>query len=163
MLSGVAAFVGAVAVLGCAESHNAAIGTAVAGALDTVNGSPTVVLDAFWCDYRVEVCIPGTGGPALSPVPATDIATAFAEGVGIPVRQAVGFRGLSCPWTDGATQSGLYAQFVRPPLIEGDTARVELTSGCAENGAAFEQTHEFVLRREGARWVVLRRTLTSIT
>jgi hypothetical protein len=47
--------------------------------------------------------------------------------------------------------------------LEADSARVELATGCAAGHDAFEQIHEFVLRRDGRGWSVVRRTLTSIT
>jgi hypothetical protein len=57
----------------------------------------------------------------------------------------------------------MYAMFVRPPSVDGDTATVDLSTGCNERGAAFEQVHRFVLRRAGDDWVVVRRELMSIT
>ena len=154
-------------VSGCGADSRAqdpAIAVLVAENLDSLNGLPTMVLSGFWCDTRVEECVSDTPGPALSSIDAADFAGAFAASLNIPLVQPIGFRAPMCPWGTGeSSRQGLYAAFVRPPTIDGDSAVVELSTGCNDAGAAFEQVHRFVLRRDGAGWVFTRRDETSIT
>lgn len=151
----------------CSRNDRAAdpaIAAAVAQHLDSVNGLPTVVVNGFWCDHGVEECVPNSSGPPLSPIDATAFASALAAAREIPLAQPRGFRSPACPWT--ATEpghAGLYAQFLRPPAIDADSAIVELSTGCNDNGAAFEQVHLFILYRDSTGWVVARRERVSIT
>ena len=142
----------------------AAIAHAVADTLDALNGLPTVVVDAYWCDHRSEACIPVSASEAISPREASDLAGPFASALGVPVVNAQDVVPLDCPWKERpARATGMYAQFVRPPVITGVEARVRLESGCAGNDGAFAQEHEFVLRRVDGTWRVVRRTLMWIT
>ena len=150
-------------VSGCGKSQSPLMGRAIAGALETRNGTPIVVLDTYACAEWTGGCIPDGVRPNSEAPLARDIAAGLAEGLGIPVQPTTGFRAPPCPWAEHAERTGLVAQFMRPPLIQGDTARLELLSACNEDGASFLQTHEFVLRRDGSKWIVVRRTETSIT
>lgn len=141
-----------------------AIAAAVALQLDSLYGFPSVIVAGFWCDLRHEECVPGVEGPTLSPIDGTDFARAFAEARGIPVAERIGFQAPVCrPLAEAPDSGGLYAQFVQPPAMYGDSATVELATGCSELGTYFEQIHFFVLRREGRGWVVVRRELSSMT
>lgn len=93
------------------------------------------------------------------------IAAAFAEVRGIPVVRYEDAEFPACPWSEsreGGTESGLWAEFVRPPSIEGDSARVQVATVCMA-GSGFEQVHEFLLHFDAAGWKVVRRRLISIT
>jgi hypothetical protein len=154
----------AVLLSACGSSDPAAIGESIATELDPLNGLPTLVVNAFWCDYRTEECLPGSGNPGASPIDATPLAGGLARALGIPLVGVEDVGPPVCDWNrDGGEPRGLYAQFLRPPILEADSARVELATGCAAGHDAFEQIHEFVLRRDGRGWSVVRRTLTSIT
>jgi hypothetical protein len=154
-------------VSGCSPddpSPDPAIAAVVAQNLDPLNGLPTVVVNGFWCEFRTEECLPGPSGAGLSPTDATAFAGTLAQSLGVPLVEPVGFRSPACPWTAGESgEEGLYAEFLRPPVIQGDSASVELSTGCRENGEAFEQVHRFVLYRARTGWVITRRELTSIT
>jgi hypothetical protein len=149
----------------CGSPDPSTIGESIAADLDSLNGPPTLVVNAFWCDYRTEECLPGSGTQGTSPLDATPLAGGLARARGIPLVDVEEVGPPVCAWTkDREGARGLYAQFLRPPIVEADSARVELATGCGDNhGAAFEQIHEFVLRRDGRGWIVVRRTLTSIT
>jgi hypothetical protein len=154
-------------VIGCdgvSPTPEDAIAAAVAGELDPVNGLPTVVVNAFWCDVRVEACAPDSGGPSVSPLDATSIATPFAAALELPLVAPRDLVLPICPWVgEAAAEAGMYAQLVRPPAVDDDEGRVSVASGCSDGGAAFEQIHEFTLQRRGAEWVVVDRRLVSIT
>lgn len=153
-------------VIGCAsqeEDNLAGIARAIAPELDSLNGLPTAVLDEYRCHSSVETCRERDGHVPASPMDATAMATGFADARGIPVVRYEDAEVPECPWREGPTaQSGLWAEFVEPPVIEGGLARVELATGCV-NGAAFEQVHEFVLLLDDGQWKVVRRRLISIT
>jgi len=159
----VAAF--AVLLSACGAAHQSQIGEAIAADLDPLNGLPTLVVNAFWCDFRTEACLPRSGSQGASPLDATPLAGPLARAQSISLVEVETFGPPVCTWSRGREgPRGLYAQFLRPPVVEADSARVELATGCADdNGAAFEQIHEFLLRREGRGWTVVHRTLSSIT
>jgi hypothetical protein len=146
------------------EAADPLIAAAVAQHLDLLNGSPSVVVNGFWCDLRVEDCVPGPDGPSLTPLDATEFAGAFASAREIPLAPPLGFCSPTCPWAGNeAGGEGLYAMFVSPPSVDADSASVELSTGCNASEVAFEQVHRFVLRQARNRWVVVRRELISIT
>lgn len=69
-----------------------------------------------------------------------------------------------CPWRAGESgDAGLYAQFVHPPVIDADSAFVELSTGCHDDGMAFMQVHRFGLNRDGTGGGVTRRELMWVT
>jgi hypothetical protein len=146
------------------KAADPSIAAAVAQHLDPLNGLPSVVVNGFRCDLRVEDCVPGADGPSLSPLDATGFAGAFASAREIPLAPSLGFRSPACPWAGNAAgDKGLYAMFVRPPFIDADSASVELSTGCHVSGRAFEQVHRFVLRHARDGWVLVGRELISIT
>jgi hypothetical protein len=144
----------------CSSMHDeeAAIGRAIAGHLDPLNGLPTAVLQRYRCQSAEGPCDLGS-----SRGETTVLAAAFAEAQQIPVLRSEETVAPLCEWTtERDAPRGLWAEFVYPPQIQGDSARVLLATGCAA-GEAFEQIHEFVLRRHGQEWIVEHRSLQSIT
>jgi hypothetical protein len=53
----------------------------------------------------------------------------------------------------------MWAAFAGPPVVLGDSARVELATFCW----GFEQVHRFFLHRSEGAWRVVRRELMSST
>jgi hypothetical protein len=151
---------------GCAPPDTeslAGIARAIAPELDTSNGLPTAVLDEYRCDPPTESCRERTRYVHASPMDATVITTAFAEARGIPTVRYEVTEFPSCVWDDrGAAPTGLWAEFVGPPSIQGDSARVELATVCMDR-SGFEQVHEFLLHFDEGEWKVARRRLISIT
>jgi hypothetical protein len=148
------------------EADYTAIAEAVAEGLDPVNGLPDAVLNAYSCAAQEEMCAELPNGQPVSPLDATNMARPFAAALGVPLFDAQRFASRRCDWDDAESPrgSGLHAHFVRPPDVRGDSATIELASGCTgPDGAAFLQIHHFVLVKSGLRWRVVRRELTSIT
>ncbi len=140
------------------------IGGAVARNLDSLNGFPTVILDEYLCDSRFEPCRDRENHWDASLVDASTLVSAFAEALSIPVMRYSGY-GPRCEWDDSSDLQplGLWADFFQPEIY-GDSARVELMTGCIVDRRAFSQIHEFVLERDGRGvWEVVSRRLRSIT
>ena len=140
------------------------IGRAVASNLDSSNGLPTAVLDEYLCDSRVEPCRDREDHWDASLVDASTLVSAFAEARAIPVERYSGY-GPRCEWSEASDTRpvGLWADFLQPEIV-GDSARVELMTGCVADQQAFSQIHEFVLERdEEGVWGVVSRRLLSIT
>ena len=141
------------------------IGRAVASNLDSSNGLPTAVADEYVCQFRVEPCRDRAGHFDASLADASSLVSAFAEALGIPVEHYSG-SGPRCEWeeaSDALPVVGLWADFLLPEIL-GDSARVELFTGCSVAGEAFSQFHEFVLNKdERGVWEVVSRQLLSIT
>ena len=138
------------------------IAEAIALELDSLNGLPTVVLDEYLCRIAEERCRERVGHPPASLVDATKFVSAFANARQIPVARYEEAGHPECRWAQ-PTNRGMWAEFAGPPEIDGTTAEVDLITGCVERGAVFEQVHRFTLRNDGARWVVVDRSLISIT
>ena len=153
-------------VSSCAQSEDEAfvrIARAVALKLDSLNGLPTAVLDEYRCDYGVESCRERQGYESASLLDASAMTSAFADARGISIMRFGEGSFPTCPWFEGAgDRSGLWAEFTRPPLVEGDSARVSLATVCMES-AGFEQVHDFLLHNEDGEWRVVLRQLNSIT
>ena len=140
------------------------IDRAVARNLDSSNGFPTAVLDEYLCNSRVEPCRDREGHWDASLVDASIVISNFAEVRGIPIMRYGGY-GPRCEWDDSSELQplGLWADFFQPE-IHGDSARVELMTGCVVDRQAFSQIHEFVLKTDGRGvWEVVSRRLRSIT
>ena len=140
------------------------IGRAVASDLDARNGLPTVVSDEYLCDSRVEPCREREDHWDASLVDASGLVSAFAEAHGIPVEHYSGY-GPRCEWVEASDNRpvGLWADFHQPEIL-GDSARVELMTGCVADQQAFSQIHEFVLKKDGEGvWAVVSRQRLSIT
>jgi hypothetical protein len=153
---------------GCASQEQdpfADIGRAIAPQVDSLNGVPTAVLDEYRCDASGEACRTRAGDIPASALDASMIAAAFAEIRGIPVVRREDAELPRCSWSEseqGGTASGLWAEFVRPPSIKGDSAQVQVATVCMAR-SGFEQVHEFVLHFDAVGWKVVRRRLISIT
>jgi hypothetical protein len=146
------------------EERWAEVGRAIAPELDELNAVPIGVLDEFRCHYRIEPCRERKGHINASLVDASALVSSFAEARGIPVSRYEDVVAPFCHWfAEEGEAAGLYAEFVAPPQVEGDSARVELATGCRTPESAFEQSHEFILRRENGSWIVAERRLTSVT
>jgi hypothetical protein len=153
MLTSLAAF----GACGSPPAEEAAIGRAIASHLDPLNGLPTAVLSGYQCQSAAEPCRVA-GNPSTSAM-----ITAFAEARQIPVLRSGEAATPRCAWAaDGGETPGLWAEFVEPPRLQGDTARVLVATACAAE-EAFEQVHEFILHRRGPEWSVEQRLLRSIT
>ena len=140
------------------------IGRAVARNLDSSNGFPTAVLDEYLCNSRVEPCRDREDHWDASLVDVSTLVSAFAEARGISAMRYRGY-GPRCEWDESSDLQplGLWAEFFQPE-IQGDSARVELMTGCVRDRRAFSQIHEFVLKRDGRGvWEVVSRRLRSIT
>ena len=146
-------------VTGCDRPSLYEIGRAVAEDVDTLNGVPVLAVPAYWCSVHTESCADGDESPPASSLDASQITQGFADERGIPVSRGKPGESKCFETETSGAAAELYARFVRPPEIAGDSARVELATGCR----GFEQIHEYVLRRHGRDWVVVRRTLSSIT
>ena len=158
----------ALSIAGCFASQGFddldGIGRAVASDLDSRNGFPTAVLDEYLCDSRVETCREREDHWDASLVDASVLVTAFAEVRGIPVEHYSGY-GPRCEWVEASDTRtvGLWADFLQPVIL-GDSARVELMTGCVADQKAFSQTHEFVLKKDGEGvWAVVSRQRLIIT
>jgi hypothetical protein len=132
----------------------------VAANLPSTNSSPVEVSPKFRC---------ASFGPALACPPeeqdATPFAEAFAAALDIPVRLREGpYDRPPCPWATlgEVDEPGLEVRLGRPE-VDGDTARIEVSSGCrAPRG--FGQVHLFVFERGASdTWEFVSVQLTMIT
>ncbi len=100
----------------------------------------------------------------MSLVDATALVSAFAAARQIPVLRYGDAPRPRCAWTAEAEElPGLWAEFIHPPRLDGDLARVALATSCMAYDGAFMQVHEFTLRRGAGEWIVDTRALTEIT
>lgn len=136
------------------------IGRAVASNLDSPDGLPTAVLDEYVCHSSVEPCRDREGYFAASLIDASSLVSGFAEALSIPLEHYSGSV-PRCEWGEASDgrPAGLWANFL-PPEIVGDSARVQLFTGCSVAGESFSRLHEFVLRTDrGGVWEVVSRRL----